>query len=748
MDAPLPHESPPASGTSPEPMSAWATLRELISMLTHYRAKSALFTFALVVEVAYDTALPLALKALIDFAIEPKNVQVFVVILCVLGAAFLVSSVCAVWQDYLYGWLGAHVLHDLRLRLFHHIQRLSIEYFGRAKPGDVLARFSTDLAGVEHILVIGLPGAFVSFLGILASCAALFALQWQLALLLLAAAPFCLLGPRLLGPRALRAGYRMREEQAVLTNLVQENLSAQKIIKAFSLRESAIARFSEQSVRIRKSGMSFGFLCYSTERSPNIGMAFFNVLVLAGGGFLAIRGHLTVGALVSFHALFSNVSASVLTLSEFVPTLLHSSGGLQRIMELLDEPGHIAELPNALVLEPLRESIRLGDVAFRYAGQPRGLEGVSLEIPKGARVAFVGPSGCGKSTCLQLILRFFDPAAGSVTFDGVDLRDVTLDSLSAQVGVVFQDNFLFNTSILENVRMGRPEATDAEVEEACRLADLHDLVMTMPLQYDTLAGDGGNRLSGGQRQRVAIARALIRRPSILLLDEATSALDPATESAINATLDSLAGQHTMIAVTHRLQPLTGYDRIFVFQDGRCVEAGTHRELLAQRGLYAELWAKQNAIAISADFTEATLDPESLARVAIFAKLDAPLRQQVADMLRVEEYPTGTTVFQEGEEGDKFYVVARGRARVTSRGADGTERTIAVIQDGDSFGELALLHHAPRNASVTTEAPTIVLTLRRAAFHQLLEKYPGVRDAVLSQAHQRETIIRSAQHAAS
>ena len=717
-------------------MGVGATLRNLLGQFVRFPLQSALLVIALLVDVAYDTFLPLCLMYVIDYAIVPKNLHAFFLIMGSLTTAFLVATASAIGRDYLYGWLGAHVLHDLRLQLFKHLQRLSMDFFGRARPGDVLARFSTDLGAVENALVIGMPGAFLAVFGIAVSCTVLFVLQWKLALLLIVAAPFCILGPRLIGPRALRVGYRMRQEQADLANLVQENLQAQKVIKVFSLRESAMASFREKSASIMKSGVSFGFLCYATERSANVGMALFNVLVLGVGGYFALRGDLSVGSLVSFKALFVNVSASVLTLSAFAPTLLQSSGGLQRIRELLETPTRVDERPDAVALSPLRDSLRLERVSFQYAGQHRGVTDISLEIPKGARVAFVGPSGCGKSTCLNLILRFFDPDQGRVSFDGLDLRAAQLASLSAQVGVVFQDNFLFNTSIRENVRMGRPGATDAEVEAASRLAELHELVATMPQGYDTPVGDGGNRLSGGQRQRVAIARALIRKPNILVLDEATSALDPATEAAINITLEKLARQQTTIAVTHRLAPLVGYDRIFAFQDGRCVEAGTHRELLASQGLYAHLWSKQHSVALSADFTEATLDPESLTSVAIFRELDPTLRQQVAAMLRVEEFSANNTVIRQDEEGDKFYVIARGRVRLTRRSPDGMEITVAVLQDGDSFGEVALLEGAPRNATATTETPTVFLTLRRAAFHHLLDQNPSVRAAVLAQAQGR------------
>jgi ATP-binding cassette subfamily B protein len=614
-----------------------------------------------------------------------------------------------------------------------------MDFFGRQRGGDVLARFSTGLATVENTLVNGMPAAFLSVLNILASTTVLFVLNWKLALLLGLAVPFCVIGPRLLGPRALKAGYNLRKEQAELGNIVQENLQAQRVIKAFSLRGSVLKQFQEQSAKILKSGVSFGFLCYTTERAPNIGMGLFNVLVLGVGGYLAYRGELSVGSLVSFQSLFVNVSLSVMSLSSFAPTLLQATSGLRRIHELLEAVPRVAEGSGLPSLAPLQREIRLDHASFSYDGERPNLEDVSLTIAKGTRVAFVGPSGCGKSTCVNLILRFFDPDQGSLSYDGIDLRQARLDSLSAQTGVVFQDNFLFNTSLRENVRMGHPEATHAEVEEACRLAQIHELIQAMPQGYETPAGEGGNRLSVGQRQRLAIARALIRKPSVLILDEATSALDAATESAINHTLEQLGQHQTTISVTHRLGPLVGYDRIFVFESGRLVEAGSHRELLAQHGLYAKLWTKQHAFTLSEDTEETKVDGESLSQITIFRDLDAAMREKIAAGLRVEEASIGTTVIRQGEVGDKFYLVARGRVRVTVQTLEGVERNIAVLQDGDSFGELALLEDAPRNATVVTEAPTTFLVLKRAAFKRLLANHPAVRALILAQAQQRTNI---------
>jgi len=731
------------SAEEPSALTVGATLRNLFVKLAQFRLATTLLAVALLIDVAYETILPLSLKFLVDEAIEPQDWHEFILILTVLVVGYIVAVGSAISRDYLYAWLGGQVLHDFRIKMYGHLQRQSMDFFGRMRSGDLLSRFTTDLAAVENVMVLGLPMAFLAAANILVSSTVLFVLEWKLAMLLFLALPFCILGPRFLGPRALTAGSQLRREQGVLASMVQENLQAQRVIKAFSLQDSAVNQFHTQSQKIRQCGTSFGFYCYATERTPNIGMGLFNVLVLTVGGYLAFKGSLTVGSLVSFNMLFLNVSGAVMTLSSFAPTLLQATSGLERIHELLDAPPRVTERAGAVELKPLVTSIRLENVSFSYTGESRNLDEVTLEIPKGARVAFVGPSGCGKSTCLNLILRFFDPDEGRVCYDGLDLRDATQNSLAARMGVVFQDNVLFNTSVRENVRMGRADATDEEVEAACRLAELHDAALAMPHGYDSPVGENGSRLSGGQRQRLAIARALVRHPSILVLDEATSALDPSTESAINATLDRLAGEQTTITVTHRLSPLVNYDRIFVFREGRLMEAGNHRELLARGGIYADLWAKQNAVAISEDGSHAKVDPASLRNIGVFKDLDEAMCSQIASLFRIEEAAPGAVVFRQWDVGDKFYVIARGRVRVSATTDDGIEHKLAVLQDGDNFGEVALLQDSPRNATVTSEAATVFLTLRRTPFQRLLEHHPAILAALQQQLKVRHGAAQAA-----
>jgi len=441
---------------------------------------------------------------------------------------------------------------------------------------------------------------------------------------------------------------------------------------------------------------------------------------------MAYSGSLSIGSLVSFQSLFMTLSWSLSYVTQYVPNLVQAASGMQRIEELLGEQPQVVDAPEATLLPQFAKAIRFEDVAFSYTGGQRHLRGVSFTIQAGESVAFVGPSGSGKSTILNLLTRFYDPVAGQVAIDGYSLRQVTQASWRAQSGIVFQESFLFNTTIRENIRVGKPEATDAEVEAAARAAEMHDLIKSMSQGYDTVVGERGNRLSGGQRQRIAIARAMLRNPAILILDEATAALDVATEAAINLTLAQLARGRTVIAVTHRLASVGQSDRIFVLNHGQLVEQGRHQVLLARGGVYAQFWHKQSGFAISEDGTSATVDAARLRALPLLSTLDKELLAEIARRFVTERYPAERLVVHEGDAGDKFYLIVRGSVRVTTTAVTGGEQELTVLQDGDHFGEIALLQDVPRTATIRTRIPSLFLTLSRAQLLRLMESAPQLR----------------------
>ncbi|HWN10744.1 MAG TPA: ABC transporter transmembrane domain-containing protein [Pyrinomonadaceae bacterium] len=700
-------------------------LRILFSYVRPYASRAGALLLTLVVEGAFNILLALSLKFIIDFAIAPRKANVLALILAGLLAGFLLSSVSQIIRDYLYAWFGARILNNLRREMFRHLQELSLGFYQRTRTGDIASRFSSDLNAVENAVVLGIPGASLCVINILFSTCTLFALDWRLALCAMAGLPLCVIGPKILAPRALKAGYALRVEEAALTSHVHENIGAQPVVKAFSLKASIVSTFNGQAEKLAGLATRFNFLSYTSERSPNIGMMLFNIILISGGSYLAFRGSMSIGSLVAFNALFITVSTAVMGLTAVTPSLLQATTGMQRIRELLEEKAIVAEKPNAVTLPKLVSGIRFENVTFGYTSEQPNLRNVGMNLPAGSRIAFVGHSGCGKSTNLNLIMRFYDPQAGRITFDGIDLREARVDSLYDQIGIVFQESFLFNTTIRENIRLGKTDATDAEVETAARAAELHDFVMQMPEGYDTIVGERGGRLSGGQRQRVAIARALIRNPSLVILDEATAALDPATEAAINETLERVSIGRTVVSVTHRLQSVVAFDHIFVFKNGRVIEQGTHELLLSLGGTYAEMWRRQHGTTMSPDGDFHVTDISILRDVPLFKDLDQSYLKGIAGMFSTEHVPAGRTVITEGDEGSRFYIIVRGKVAISTTKDEQDQVQIATLDDGDYFGEISLLANIPTTATVTTLTPSIFLTMQREQLNKLVQQYAGL-----------------------
>jgi ATP-binding cassette subfamily B protein len=573
-------------------LGAWALIRSLAPYFRPYRLKMAAIALGLLLETAFNAAFPLSLKFLIDGALIDRDHRVLVLILALLGGGVIIASAAGLARDYLYARVSSNAMGNLRFALFNHLQWLSMDFYARSRVGAILSRFSGDLAAVESALAMALPWGALPSLEILSSTALLFFLDYRLALIAMLIWPLSLIGPRYFAPRAVKASYRKRELESSTLSVVQEAVVAQPVVKAYSLEAPLLAGFSQRNANLLRSAVRVGFLSAMVERSAGISILMLNVLIIGVGAYRVFNGHLSVGTLVSFETVFLTLSYSLSYVSQYVPSLVHAAGGLGHILGLLGERPQVVDALEATTLPRLSRELTFDNVTFSYTGEQHNLRDLNMRIMRGEFVAFVGPSGSGKSTLLNLLLRFYDPLRGSISIDGHGLRDVTQESLRSQIGVVFQENFLFNTTIRENIRMANPQATDREVEAAAAAAEIHDFINSLPQGYDTPAGERGGRFSGGQRQRIAIARAILRNPAILILDEATSALDPASEAAINATLTRLARGRTVISITHSLSSILTADRIFVLNHGRLVESGRHEELLAFDGVYRHMWWKQ------------------------------------------------------------------------------------------------------------------------------------------------------------
>lgn len=705
--------------TAAPSMSVASALLSILSYVRPYRARALIVLLSLTVDVLLNIFLSLSLKLLIDYALGPGDRRILMALVAALVLSFIAISIAQLGRDYLYSWLGARMLADLRKDMFLHLQRLSVGFFAQTKLGDLLARFSTDLAAVENAILLAIPQALFAILNVALGTVVLILLEWRLAIVILLGMPACLTIPRIFGRKALATGADVRLQQALLIDTIQENLSAQQLVKVLNLQEVNNRTIDNQLNTLARLTSQFTFLSNVTERSPNIVMLGFNVLVIAGGGLMVFGGMLSIGSLVAFNLLFVSVSAYVESLSAAVPSLLSAVSGMRRIREVLDERPAIVEPPDAVVLPRVGVGISFRDVSFGYLSGERNLDDVSFEIAQGEKIALVGSSGSGKSTCIQLILRFYDPNRGEVQINGIDLRRVKLSSLYDQVGVVFQDTFLFNSSIRENIRIAKPDASDAEVEDAARAAELDPSIRAMPRQFDTIVGGQNARVSGGERQRLGIARALISERPIIILDEATSALDPVTAAAINDTLARATVGRTVIAITHRLQEVVGYDRIFVMDRGKLVETGTHDELLRREGAYAALWRRQSALTLSADGVTGGISVDSLAEMPLFRLLDRARLDEIVGQFTTEHVPADRAVIVQGDEGSRFYIIVRGKVAVTVEDAAGARHRMAVLVDGDYFGEMSLMARAPTNATVETLVPSILLSLQRDQFNRLI-----------------------------
>jgi ATP-binding cassette, subfamily B, bacterial len=580
--------------TAREAAGALATIYGFVQpYLSTYKRMLVLVGFGVLVETLFNVIMPLSLKFLIDDALGEEDFQALYKILGVLGAAGIITSIIAVWYERWDARLAACIISDVRTKLFEHVQNLPSAYFARTRRGEILSRFSIDLTAFEGSIRGFANSAALPFLELIAGIILMLFLSWQLAAVALLVFPITLIGPRVLTPKAVQANYEQKLNEAALLGTVQENIAAQAVVKAFNLQRRALGWFTMRNDDVRLKAASAIFLSSMVERTVTIAVLLLHLVVLALGAYLATKGQITIGTFVTFESAFWEVSYNIAHVMHFIPLSIQSAAAVRHIQELLDEPTPGGDRPGAPDLPSITNDITFDRVTFQYAGaQTPVLDNLSLKLKVGKRIAIVGASGSGKSTLLNLILRLYTPDEGRVAIDGVDIRKVTRESLRRSMAVVFQENMLFNMSIRENIRLGKEGATDREVEDAARKAEIHRFIMSLPQKYETVVGERGDTLSGGQRQRIAIARAIIRNPSVLLLDEATSALDQTTEAAINHTLLKVAEGRTMIWSTHRLTSVVEMDEIIVISGGKVIERGSHAQLLAANGAYRKLWDDQ------------------------------------------------------------------------------------------------------------------------------------------------------------
>lgn len=594
--SPGPRERPhsPAAAPGPEDIpSEPVSLRRIASLFRPYRARLTGLLSLICLAAGLGVVNPFLLRGIIDTAYPDKNTTLLTALVLAMIALSVITGVIGVAQTLISNQVGQRVMHDLRASVYEHLQRMSLAFFTRTRTGEVQSRIANDIGGIDNVVTSTATSIVQNVTTVVAVIVAMFLLDWRLAVFSLALLPFFVWLTRRVGEQRRRIQSVRQSRLADMSTLVEESLSVSGILlgKTMGRSPELVRRFAEESegladleVRARMAGRW-------RMASVQISFAVMPALVYWFGGESIANGWgaVTIGTVVAFTTLQTRLLfpiQSLLSVGLEVQTSLALFG---RIFEYLDLPVDITERPGATVVSGVRGDVSLRDVCFRYAdGAPWTLEGISAEIPAGTRTALVGETGSGKTTLAYLVARLYDPQRGSVCIDGVDVRDVTLQSLASTVGLVSQETYLFHASIRENLRFARSDATDEEIEDAARAAQIHELISSLPEGYDTPVGERGYRFSGGEKQRIAIARTVLRNPPVLVLDEATSALDTETERAVQQALDDLSRGRTTIAIAHRLSTIRDADQILVLDGGRIVERGTHDELAGAGGRYSAL----------------------------------------------------------------------------------------------------------------------------------------------------------------
>lgn len=519
-------------------------------------------------------------------------------VMVIVAIAFLLRASLNYVITYWGHMFGVRVEADLRDDLFSHMQKLDFEFFNKNRTGQLLSRITGDLFEITEMSHHGPEDLFIALVTIIGAIIVMFTIQWKLALIILIILPIALCIVMLNRRRMIRTSRIVKERLAEINGEIESGLSGVRTSKAFANEETDYNKFAKANNQFKTSKCdnykAFGLFNSSLE----FFMCIMPVVIMAFGGWFIMRDEMNYVDLITFYLYISTFITPIRKLAQFMETFMNGWAGLTRFVDIMRQEPEITEAPDAVELGvdengnpvPVKGSIEIDDVSFAYEGSEMDvIKDVNLTIQPGETVAIVGPSGGGKTTLCQLIPRFYDVDAGSVRIDGIDVKDVKLHTLRKNIGIVQQDVFLFPDTIAENIRYGRPGASDEEVREAARKAEIYDDIMAMPEQFDSYAGERGVLLSGGQKQRISIARIFLKNPPILILDEATSALDTVTESRIQGAFDKLAVGRTTIIIAHRLSTIRSADRIILIDEGEIKEEGTHEQLMQANGKYAELY---------------------------------------------------------------------------------------------------------------------------------------------------------------
>jgi ATP-binding cassette subfamily B protein len=567
-------------------------LRRIFPLFRPYRARLSAVCALIVFSAAVGVVSPFLLREVLDVAIPDQNMQLLTALVVGMVAIPIVTGIIGVYQTLLSNQVGQSVMHDLRTQVYRHLQRLSLAFFTRTRTGEVQSRIANDIGGIETVVTSTATSVLSNVTTVLATVVAMLLLDWRLAVFALALLPLFVWLTKRVGAQRKKVTAERQASLADVSSIVQESLSVSGILlgKTMGRTDDLAERFAGESKRLAdlevRSRMTGRWMMASIQMT----FAIMPALVYWFAGWSIANGSQTIsiGTLVAFTTLQTRLFFPIGSLLGVQIEVQSSLALFDRIFEYLDHEIDIVEGHEELA-EP-RGEVALDSVWFRYDDAAWTLQDVSFTVPPGTKTALVGETGSGKTTSAYLVARLYDATDGTVSIDGVDVRELSFEALTSVVGVVSQETYLFHASVRDNLRFAKPTASDEEIEEAARAAQIHELIATLPDGYDTMVGERGYRFSGGEKQRMAIARTILRNPPVLVLDEATSSLDTQTERMVQEALERLSEGRTTIAIAHRLSTVRDADQIVVLDRGRIVELGTYDELLAQNGRFAELVA--------------------------------------------------------------------------------------------------------------------------------------------------------------